>query len=465
MKTFWKLFLIAILPFFAIGQPAMEHRSDHILTTFEHHRNGKYVTDSTYYFDWMTAEQQWNNFERYIVRSRDQYGNLHRSVTFGIDPVSSDWFEEQRYEAGYHDSITQKYWISEIWDAKEGNWKLSDSIFYTTTGRPSISWFKIWDPFKFRFSRGRMIKYQYTSENQTLKEEIKTFDTLSGNWANHRVISFTYDDDLLLTEKTTAIWRDDGSLTDTLRSILEYNEQQQVVTDILQRFVAGAWQNHRKAEIVHNEAGNTSELYEYVWRAAEGEWEYVFFWRLSYNPQGLLQQTLQQFWFADINDWLEFQRTTYQYNDQGKRTEVLQEVYDHFGQMWTKIARDTYAYDENGNRVNYTYQIWNEDNGGWENFYKFDNWWSFFEPASIFNPEKISLMVFPNPSSGAITVSIGEPFNQGFATIFNSGGMAVKSSALYNQSTSLDLSSLPKGTYIVMLEIDGEIVSRKVIVK
>jgi hypothetical protein len=133
--------------------------------------------------------------------------------------------------------------------------------------------------------------------------------------------------------------------------------------------------------------------------------------------------------------------------------------------MWTKIARDTYAYDENGNRTNYTYQIWNEDNGSWQNFYKFDNWWSFFEPSSIFHPEKISLMVFPNPSSGAVTVSIGEPFTQGFATIFNSGGMAVKSSALYHQSTTLDLSSLPKGAYIVRLVIDGEITSRKVIVR
>jgi hypothetical protein len=410
MNTFFKLYLLAMLPCFAFGQPASDHRSNNILTTFENHRNGKFVADSTYYYDWMADDQQWENFERYIIRSRDQYGNLRSSVSFGIDPVSADWFEEQRYEAGYYDSITQKYWISEIWDAKDGSWRMSDSIFYTTTGRPSISWFKIWDPFKFRFSRGRLINYAYTSGNQTLKEEIKAFDTLSGNWANHRVISFTYDDDLLLTKKTTAIWREDGSLTDTLRSVLEYNEQQQVVSDILQRFVAGAWQNHRKAEIVYNKAGNTSQLFEYVWKPAEGEWEYVYFWRFSYNAQGLLEQTLQQYWFADLNEWYEFQRTTYQYNDQGKRSEVLQEVYDHFGQMWTKIARDTYAYDENGNRTNYTYQIWNEDNGSWQNFYKFDNWWSFFEPASIFHPEKISLMVFPNPSSGAVTVSIGEPF-------------------------------------------------------
>lgn len=465
MKNIFNIYLLALIPLFAAGQQASDHRSKNILTTYENHRNGKYVADSTYYFDWMADDQQWKNFERYIVRARDQHGNLRSSVSLGIDPVTAGWFEEQRYEAGYYDSATQKYWISEIWDAKDGSWRMSDSIYYNSTGKPSISWFKIWDPFKFRFSRGRMINYQYTAENQTLKEEIKTFDTLSGNWANHRVVSFEYNEAQLLAAKTTAIWNEDGTLTDTLRSLLEYNEDQQVVTDVLQRFVAGAWQNHRKAEIIYNEAGNTSQLYEYVWKPAEGEWEYVYFWRLSYNAQGLLEQTLQQYWFADFNEWLEFQRTTYQYNDQGQRAEVLQEVYDHFLQQWIKIARDTYAYDENGNRINYTYQIWNEDNGSWQNFYKFDNWWSYFEPASIFHSEKISLTVFPNPSSGAVTVSIGEPFTQGFATIFNSGGVAVKNSALYHQSTTLDFSSLPKGTYIVRLEIDGEITSRKVIVR
>jgi hypothetical protein len=463
---------LAVLFLWILSPSALPAQTDAYESVFRPHaefkdqRNGKYVLDSSYYFNWNPNTEIWDNFEKYRITSRNSYGNILQASLSGIDPQTNEWIEKKRYEGVYYDSVTLQEWTAEIWDAKAGNWKMSDSIFYTIYGKPEKSWIKFWDETKFRFSAGKKVNYQYNDNQQIESEAVERFDTLSGSWKNDHIVSYTYDENSLLYQKHFEVWQNDGTTQDSLLITNNYNEQLLLSQAIFETWTTNkSWQPFKKEEFLYNQNQDVTEKVEYAWSGRINDWEERFFWRYSYDDQNLLTQVLLQYWEDFYYDWLFQSRTTYNYNQQGFQEQILRESYDPINLYWYNVSSSRYSYDEHGNRLEFIYRIWDDEAGIWLDFYKTENWWSYFEPASIFHPEKISLMVFPNPSSGAVKISISEPFTQGFATIFNCGGMAVKSIALYNQSTLLDLSSLPNGTYIIRLDIDGEIVSIKVIVR
>ncbi len=84
------------------------------------------------------------------------------------------------------------------------------NFFYNRKGKPEFSWFKVWDPDKYRFSRGKRVKFQYTSADLVSKEEIDIFDTISDNWKANQVVSYQYNEDRLLEVQQVKVWKDSG---------------------------------------------------------------------------------------------------------------------------------------------------------------------------------------------------------------------------------------------------------------
>lgn len=91
---------------------------------------------------------------------------------------------------------------------------------------------------------------------------------------------------------------------------------------------------------------------------------------------------------------------------------------------------------------------------------KESNEFSFSKNNSVNENNEISANIYPNPSNGIITIDV-EGKND--VTVYNITGQLV-----YNQSiegkTSINLSNLEKGTYLVMLKNNNDNVSKQVIV-
>lgn len=77
--------------------------------------------------------------------------------------------------------------------------------------------------------------------------------------------------------------------------------------------------------------------------------------------------------------------------------------------------------------------------------------------------EDVNWQVYPNPSTGKLTVDAGNRYAQLF--VYNLMGEVVFSCPLKNTTTGIDLSMYPEGMYMLIAEIQGQRVAKKVIIR
>lgn len=428
-------------------------------------RNGRFVLDSTYIYQWEVINQNWLNDERTRVLQRDSHGNPLRWLTITWNPVINQWEDEKKREQFYYDSLHPHYIEGFVWDSRAGEWKMSDSIFYRLDGNPAVSWFKVWDKSKFRFSRGKKVNYHYNPSGLKTQEDIQVFDTISGNWATDQEVTWQYNDDGLLLMQQTKVWRNQGIWMDTLRLTYTYNELNQPVSRILETWnPSGFWENTQRIDQTFDTSGNLTEVFQYAWNEQEQQWVTQYRQFYTYNEQLRLTERLQQYWESDFSTWINLDLTIYQYNSMGLRTNIVQQFWDAFGYYWYNTANYVYTYDGDGNRLEFIFQFWDEESSEWINIYKDLNWWSFFEPSAVNDSEIAAANVFPNPASGLINVKIQGLIGGGYLEIFNLSGQLVYSAPLENESTPIDVSSFARGTHFLRITLNNRILTSKVVI-
>jgi hypothetical protein len=78
-----------------------------------------------------------------------------------------------------------------------------------------------------------------------------------------------------------------------------------------------------------------------------------------------------------------------------------------------------------------------------------------------------SLLVYPNPTEGSITIRFNAPYEMDAYTLSDLRGQTLRT-ALYKQpiqETTLNISELPKGIYLLHIRSGGQVLSQKVVVK
>lgn len=426
-------------------------------------REGKFLLDSTWIYLGNAYGEQWFNFERYRVTERDQYGNFVSSLTTTFDTSNMVWYDRVKYEASYYDSITPLIWLARIWDDKGSSWRMSDSVYYNTQGAPVISWYKVWNPFSFRFSRGKRVVYQYLGPGQYLQQNIQRFDTISGSWSPDAVKKYTYNQQELLSELLIEKYDTTGNWADSLKINYTYNQENDLVEEIHQEFTGSFFLNYRKYTFSYSVPGKLREEYRYEWNNLNQSWKATTHLIYTYNENQQLAEILEKYWDDYENRWIDKDKTSYTYNALGKRTEVLQQFYDPINQYWFFTSKYNYTYDDNGNRLEYIYRFWDEQNAEWLDIYKDENFWSFFEPYSIIDPE-LKINIYPNPVQNNLIIELSG-FEKRTCTIHSVDGKLVNKNILKNGINKLDFSGIVPGTYVLTIESDKKPITKKIIVK
>ena len=426
-------------------------------------RNGKFIIDSALYYLAGTYGQSWFNNERYKVTERDNWGNFLIAVTFQFDTVVNVWFTHKKYEATYSDSVTTSFWDAHVWDSNAVKWRLSDSISYNPEGRPLISWYKAWNPFKYRFSRGQRVKYSYQLENLETRY-VQKFDTLSGNWKYDKKYVYSYNADGLPGNDTIMEWDDEhNSYNYYLLIGYLYNDEQLIESETTQLWGQGnQWEDSLKIEYGYYEDNNKlKQKSRLLWDGYVG-WEDYNKILYSYNENLRLDTALTQMWDDFGHEWFNTTVILYDYNSQGLRSEVLYRFWDTYG-YWIDLSKYLYSYDDDGNRTEFLYKTWDYENNEWLNFYKDINYWSEFVPIGIDEIYDLSIQIFPNPTTGIFHLSLPENVKDGMAAIFSMDGKLILSRTIKGNNSQYNLEYLPKGKYILTINIEGEVYSTIVI--
>jgi hypothetical protein len=84
--------------------------------------------------------------------------------------------------------------------------------------------------------------------------------------------------------------------------------------------------------------------------------------------------------------------------------------------------------------------------------------------TGINDNEKNGFQIFPNPTSGFITVSFGtSPVHDPNVEIYNLEGMLMCVRKFHNTADAIiDLTGYPKGIYLVKVTVDGSFYNKKI---
>jgi hypothetical protein len=80
--------------------------------------------------------------------------------------------------------------------------------------------------------------------------------------------------------------------------------------------------------------------------------------------------------------------------------------------------------------------------------------------------DKINIQLFPNPAKDEVIVSINFPdFKCANISFFKIDGSRVLEFSTFERRNYLDVSRLKAGVYIVQIEVDGQVVNKRLIIK
>lgn len=114
-----------------------------------------------------------------------------------------------------------------------------------------------------------------------------------------------------------------------------------------------------------------------------------------------------------------------------------------------------YSYDDAGNRIKREIVL-----SSLKSAMSSDQITSFIEEVA---DQKI--IIYPNPTRGQLTIEIIDSENSvtGNLTVFNLRGQIIAKEQMSSNRTSIDISSEPKGTYILHINIKEETTTWKII--
>lgn len=124
--------------------------------------------------------------------------------------------------------------------------------------------------------------------------------------------------------------------------------------------------------------------------------------------------------------------------------------------LYCSADRLVYAYDQTGNRISRTLEVPNRMPKG--------------TSASAFVTESLAektLRIYPNPTQGALKVEIvgWEDSDKCAVSIYDMGGSEIWMAEVNEAVTDIDITSKPDGMYVMLIELNGEKTSWKIVKK
>ncbi len=286
---------------------------------------------------------------------------------------------------------------------------------------------------------------------------------------------------------TETMFMDQGNGLEALTQTLYLYNAQGLPDTVETQMNFGGWMGMNKAIYTYNTGGKM--LTETKFNGDfMGGFEPTEQSTYSYDTRGNLTLHLTENWEGAA--WANATQTYYQFNTQSLEMDWLMEQWDgnawqeirqginyftgtlldstveqqKVGSNWENKRSASYAYDAHGNQTLFKAYEW--FNGGWEQTDETRNYYEPFNGTGIgHQPQKLEgLSVYPNPIENVATFSFTAD-KDGLAAlaIYDLMGrqiFAIGAQANAGQNTlHWDASSLPSGSYIYKIKVDGKVAS------
>lgn len=335
--------------------------------------------------------------------------------------------------------------------------------------------------------------YEYDSNDNLISRTELSWDFSTSKWRNSSKISYTYNGSNKLTNELYQNWNPANSMFENSFQN-NYIYVGGIITELIdQEWENGAWKNDYKSTFDYNGA-LIDKAFSYTW---DGQWDLEDRSTVTYNGNNRFNEILTEDW--DGSAYVAGDRQLFTYDGNNKLSVSIYESWD--GSGWVEEDRTLYTIDASGNRtkrtdiydgtsyeVNYVYdtnslmsnfahpfkektgldyivedypyynKILSANNGGTSlTTYNYDS--ALILGIEDFKIVDNNIKVFPNPTSGNITIESLKSIIKN-VEIYNALGRKV----FYTQETHFNIDNLSTGVYFMkMTSNDDAVYTRKIV--
>ena len=305
--------------------------------------------------------------------------------------------------------------------------------------------------------------FEYDSDNRIISFQTQLWDLDIEDWVNWVQANFEYNIDGLRTSQTGQRWTDgqwvnfnqfvydypaDGTKTTVdqfwssttmtwgeisrRKNTTTYDNNNNIISDLQEEWKNEMWQNESKQTFEFNADNERTLRFNQSWDSQENEWENYLREITTFNSSAPFTQrtTILEFW--EETDWRTNRKITYDFTEGGNVSLIVRESWDT---AWTLLDRTFYYYD-------------------------------ITTDVTELESNPFSLSVSPNPGNGLVNINFTELNTEASIQLFNIHGQLIYSKVINNSSNNLklDLSHLPKGSYILQLNTDRQTSTQKMLI-
>jgi len=307
------------------------------------------------------------------------------------------------------------------------------------------------------------INYEYNSDNSILNLHRQSWDVDIEDWVNSIQLNFEYNIDGLRTSQTGQRWTD-GQWVNSSQFSYEYPADDVIIT-VFQSWNSTnmAWQEIRRSKNTTTYDNNDNIIAILTEKWINEMWQNDYEKTFEFNTDNQLTLRFEQEWDSQENEWRNYLREITTFNSSAPLTQKTSIIEFWVETGWRKDRKTTSDLTEEGS-ISFTLrESWDEV---WTPIDRTFYYYDLFTDVTELEVNPFNLSISPNPGNGLVNINFIELNTEAAIKLFNTQGQLIYSKVINNSSNNLklDLSHLPRGSYILQLNTDRQTSTQKMLI-
>lgn len=268
----------------------------------------------------------------------------------------------------------------------------------------------------------------------------------------------TYDTNNDRTGVIEQSWN--GNSWDTIHISQTNDANHNCISRISQSWDGSSLNNKYQDSYTYDANNNNTEYLGQIWQ--DNSWIGIWNDHFTYDINNNMTHYLSQHWNGSV--WVDDSHYDYTYDTYNNLTGTISQTFN--GSNWVNNFSAFITYDTNNYPTSNSYNYWND---GGTKITRADSCYYFFHTiyTGLNNLIEIGFNTYPNPATNKITISTSSILpGEIVISIVGLNGQQIKRDSFQNQKLfEMDVSTLPKGIYLIKIQTKNGIETKKLVIQ
>ncbi len=404
----------------------------------------------------------------FYKREFNTSGNDVFRVDYSFENESQTWVLQTKYESRYNSMGQQVYMYDyKLKDVSGVEYGYKLEAEYDLQGNNTLSVFYSYNVIQKEWiiTRKEKTEYEFSENGLVHYAFLYSWDEWSQEWNKIQRILYGYDESGNVTQLVYYSWNPALSNWETQsRKVSTYDSSGRVLSEesFTYDLSLKEWVNNRKYVYQFDGEGSETVYESYQWNTDINDWNGIEKFEKHYNSVGLQDFWMVYGWSQDSKQWKSRNKVTWEFDEYWNQTVYSVYLWSVDDSSWHVgyMNKYDYNYDSFGNITRSLISSWDNISASQQSGFINHFYYTKINDGvpAIQSNINSGISVFPNPVSATLCIDGAEGAN---VEVFSLAGEKVM--AFSRVSSSVDISSLTQGIYVVKITNGKQLYFKKII--